>query len=286
MGQEPTFIIFGAEGVLGKAFISRLSSPAATEYRVFPFNHAKADITNSSHIGPLMEYIRPDIVINCAAVSDQDICEKAKDGATLVNATGPVILAENCKKYEAVLIHFSTVSVFDGKKKSPYTEHSPTNPINIYSKTKLGGEQLVRKRLPHNHLIIRPGFLFGLDEPNCISSWISMTEKKQKITVSQNHICPTYAPDLAEATLELIFKGATGVYHIANSGYTTHEEFVRTTLNLCNLNEESIKVEQSSTPENTTLATKKYEKTVKKHIRSWEDALKHCLFTMQRYSPK
>ena len=287
-----TFMIFGAGGILGKAILARLSSPSA-EYRIFAFDHAKADISDPSHVVPLMEYIKPTVVINCASVSDPDMCEEARDGAIMVNCTGPAILAKAAKDFKAKFIHFSSAHVFDGQKRSPYSEKNRTVPVNHYGLSKLAGEKMVRKTNPDS-IIIRPGLVFGMENPSNIENWISMAEQKKEIGVLDNYISPIYAPDLAEATIELVLKGVTGVYHIANSGYATQEIFVKTVLGLSGISDPPVvradknlhSMFKATVPHNATLLTSKYEQVMKHPLRHWEDALKHCLFAMRRYSPK
>ena len=287
-----TFMIFGAGGSLGKAIAGRLASPMSSEYRIFTFDHSKADISDPNHIIPLIEYVKPTVIINCASVSDPDICEEAHDGATLVNCTGPAILAKAAKEFGAKFVHFSTAHVFDGRKLSPYSERNRTSPINHYGLSKLAGEKMIKRIFPES-LIIRPGMVFGLESPSNIAAWISMAEQKKEIGVLNNYISPTYAPDLAEATMELVLKGATGVYHIANSGHTTHEMFVKAVLGLSGIPPSTVQADKNlhsmfkaQIPHNTMLLTTKYEQIMKHPLRQWEDALKHCLFAMRRYSPK
>ena len=284
-------MIFGANGILGKALAARLAS--VSEYRTFTFDHTKADISDPSHVAPLMEYIKPTVVINCASISDPDMCEEARDGATLVNCTGPAILAKISKEFKARFVHFSTAHVFDGKKLSPYSEQSRTVPINHYGLSKLAGEKMVKKVFPES-LIIRPGMVFGLESPSNIAGWLSMAEQKKEIGVLDNYISPTYVPDLAEATIELVLKGVTGVYHVANSGHVSQEMFVKATLGLSGIPNPSVvradknlhSMFKAPIPRNAMLLTSKYEQVMKHSLRHWEDALKHCLFAMHRYSPK
>lgn len=291
MNKLPVYLIFGSGGVLGEAFLDKLSGPVYA-YRVFPFDHQKADITDAAHIQPLMEYIRPSVVINCAAVNDEDICQEAKAGAFSVHSRGPQILAESCKKYNAKLVHFSSCEVFDGKSCTPYSERHSAKPINILGQSKVSGE-LAIKEACDDHLIIRPGMVFSYESPSCIPSWIAAAERGEEIAVLDDTIVsPTYTVDLVDATMDLLAMDAKGIFHIANGDAASRQSFAEATLSLAGLrakvlsvNPESQKFFKAPIPKYSVLSTKKYSLTTAKSIRPWLDALKHCLFNMHRYKP-
>jgi dTDP-4-dehydrorhamnose reductase len=290
MQKVPVYMLFGSDGILGKAF-SRKIGATSTDYRLFMFDHARADITNPNHINPLMEYVRPTVVINCAAINDEDLCQDAKSGAFSVNAKGPAILAEACEKYGAKLVHFSSASVFDGKRHTPYSEKNIIKPVNILGESKASGEDAIKNAI-NDYLIIRPGWVFSYDSPSCITSWIELAEKEQEIAVLDDHIgSPTYAVDLVDATLDLISRDAKGIFHIANSDAATVYRFVESTLALSDLRTKVITVPEAQSffkapmPRYTVLSTKKYSQLAGKELRPWLEALKHCLFYMERYKP-
>lgn len=287
---NPVYMIFGSGGLLGKAFMRKIIA-TSTDYRLFNFEHIQADITDQNHINPLMEYVRPTIVINCAALNDEDLCQDAKAGAFNVNAKGPSILAEACEKYGAKLVHFSSASVFDGKRHTPYSEKNLIKPVNILGESKASGEEAI-SNITSNYLIIRPGWVFSYDTPSCITTWIELAEKEEEIAVLDEHIgSPTYDVDLVDATLELLARDAKGIFHIANSDAATKYRFVESTLALSDLRSKVITVPKTQTffkapiPKYTVLSTKKYNQLVGKELRPWMEALKHCLFYMQRYNP-
>lgn len=291
MTKLPVYLIFGSGGILGEAFLDKLNGPVY-QYRVFPFDHQKADITDPAHIQPLMEYIRPSVVINCAAVNDEDLCQEAKAGAFSVNSRGPQILAEACKKYGAKLVHFSSCEVFDGKNCTPYSERHSTKPVNILGQSKVSGEQAIKDGLD-DHLIIRPGWVFSYESPSCIPSWIAAAERNDEIAVLDDTIgSPTYTVDLVDATMDLLAMDAKGIFHVANGDAASRQSFVEATLTLASLKTNVIAVSpdtqkffKAPIPKYSVLSTQKYCKTAAKSIRPWIDALKHCLFNMHRYKP-
>ena len=284
-------MIFGCEGILGSAFYTKLSATSST-YRVFNFNHKMADITDQTHVNQLLEYIRPTAVINCAAVNDEDICQDAKAGAFSVNSRGPKNIAEACKKYGAKMVHFSSASVFNGHHCLPYSESHDAVPVNILGQSKISGEEAIKESC-EDHLIIRPGWVFSFQSPSCIPFWINQAERSETISVlDDTHGSPTYVIDIVDATIDLLSHDAKGVFHFANSDAASRQSFAEAVLSLSKLKTKIVAVKPESqtffkapVPRYTVLSTKKYSQLVNKETRSWVDALKHCLFNMQRYKP-
>lgn len=291
MEKSQVYLIFGAGGVLGNAFLDKMDNPSY-DCRVFAFEHQKADITDAGHVNPLMEYIRPTVVINCAAVNDEDICQEAKTGAFSVHSRGPQLLAESCKKYGAKLVHFSSCEVFDGNDCLPIGERHSAKPINILGQSKLSGETAIKETL-EDHLIVRPGWVFSYMAPSCVIYWLSQADRNDEIALLDDTVgSPTYAVDLVDATMELLESDAKGTFHIANGDAASRQSFAEATLSLSGmntkivaLNPDSQKFFKAPIPKYTVLSTKKYAQVARKPLRSWLDALKHCLFNMHRYKP-
>lgn len=290
MNRQPVYLVLGSAGILGNAFLNRLDAMSSS-YRVFEFIHEKVDITEPGEVNPVIEYIRPTVVINCAAINNEDFCQEAKSGAFRVNSKGPQVLAESCDKYGAKLVHFSSAHVFDGSRCTPYTERIKTNPINILGQSKISGEEAIKKTTD-NYLIVRPGWVFSADY-SWVTEWIAAAERDEPIAVIEDEIgSPVYAPDLVDATLDLLAREAKGLFHVSNSNAATRAQVLEATLELSNIKTkvervtlESQKLFKAPLPRYTCLSNKKYNQFVGKEIRSWTDALKHCLFTMQKYRP-
>lgn len=288
---QPVYMVLGVGGLVGDAFYTRLYE-RTTEYRIFGFDHSRADISNRDHIGPLVSFIKPSVVINCAAVNDPEMCEEAKEGAYRVNAVGAQILAEECSKHGAKLVHVSACSVFDGKRASPYTERCKPEPLNIHGKSKYEGEKAIAKAIG-DHLIIRPGWCFNFEGDNPITDWVARAERGLNIPVlSDCQGSPTYVPDLVDATLELIAKDAKGVFHVANSNAATWMSFAEAVVGLAKMNGNIVTTSEkfqsmfkAPIPRYTVMSTRKYSVTTGKEIRGWMEALKQCLFQMHRYKP-
>lgn len=168
--------------------------------------------------------LRPDIIINTAACNDLNKCEKDPYNAFSLNWFAVQNLALAAKKIKALLIHFSTNYVFDGKKKEPYKEDDIPRPLQIYGMSKLAGEDSVLRQYSEGSIIIRTSFLFGgkgsPEKGNFVLNRIEDFKKKKNLAVdSKQSFSITYAVDLALAVKRLIeLTPEPGLYHIANKG--------------------------------------------------------------------
>jgi dTDP-4-dehydrorhamnose reductase len=291
MADQDVFMILGVHGILGSSFFSKICD-MAPDYMIYAFDHSRVDISNPDHVRPIVKYIRPTVIINCAAVSDPEICEDAKAGALMVNARGAEVVAACASDVGAKLVHMSSCHVYDGRRMLAYNERTMPNPVNSYGKSKWDGEIAVRKICP-KALIIRPGWLFHYDGENMLVDWISRAERGLKVHVRDDcYGSPTYVPDLVDATLDLVGLGASGVFNVANSEAATMQSFAMSALDLCGLKPNVHVVAgslvgwfKSAMPKSTILSTKKYSAACGKPVRTWNDALKQCLFVMKRYKP-
>lgn len=188
------------------------------------------DITNPESVG---RFIDPDtrLVINAAAYTAVDQAENNRKTAFAVNRDGPANLAAACAGTNIPLIHISTDYVFDGSLDRPYTEGHPVKPLGIYGESKAAGEEAVRQGL-QSHLILRTAWLCGVHGNNFVKTMLSLGQEREEISVvDDQHGCPTFAFDLAEAILSLTKqyldgKGLFwGTYHYCGKGATTWFDF-------------------------------------------------------------
>ena len=283
----PLYIILGYQGLLGKAFYQKVCG-TIPDYRIFCFDHSHVDISNRGQVREVLSFIGPTAVINCAGVSDASICEAAKSGAFEVNSVGPKILAEECKRIGAKLVHFSTCHVFCGDRVRPYNELQKPLPINALGKSKLEGERAIQGAL-QNHLIIRPGWLFDAEGPNFIPEWVEKAEKGTGIVVHDDvHGSPAYVPDVVQSVLDLLEGDARGIFHVANADAATWKDLAET---VCGLIGEKPMVTTVSgriplaIPRYSVMSCRKLQSMIGHVIRPWSVALKQCLFQMGRYGP-
>lgn len=287
--KKPVYAIFGLGGIIGNALLSRLSERKVEDYRIFAFDHSRVDVTDPTHLFPVMEYVKPTVVFNCASVSNPEFCEDAKRGALNVNKGGAALISIACDQHRAKMVHFSTWAVFEGHEDKTNNERTKTNPINVYGKSKLAGEKSVFER-SKDALVIRSGWVFG-EEGGSLGPWIDLAERRMRVPVRKGKvISPTYVNDLVDAAMDLADKKVKGVYHVANDGPVTIEEFARAVLGTSGLDENLVDPLDDSRfkapfPRNSALLCNKHRRAMRNSMRPWRDALKECLFNMNRYSP-
>ena len=181
----------------------------------------------------------PDVVVNAAAYTNVDKAESEPDQAYLVNATGPLNLAQECERRSATLIHLSTDYVFDGGKRGYYTEEDPVAPLGVYGLSKLDGERNVATTCPQ-HVILRTAWVYSPYGHNFVKTMLRLAESRSELSVvGDQHGSPTYAPHLADAIVSIAEhintsgreNPAWGIYHAAGAGETTWCEFAREVFN-------------------------------------------------------
>ena len=213
MSNHP-ILVTGGGGLLGRTLAS-LSTP---DRPIVAVGRSELDVTDAESIARMLGRPRPNAVVNAAAMTDVDGCERDPEAAMLANAAGPGLLAEACTRSATRLVHVSTDFVFDGTKREPYTTDDTPKPISVYGRSKLEGERAVLAGQP-DALIVRTSWLFGVGGKNFASrifEYASATNRLKGIVDMRS--LPTYAPDLAGRILELIDLDASGTFHCCNSG--------------------------------------------------------------------
>lgn len=226
-------MITGAAGQLGLA-LNRLIK-AHDEYELFrtgtkesPDGEIHAmDITQEVAVRTYIKEIKPDIIINCAALTAVDRCEGEQELAYRINALGPKYLAEAAEEIGAKLVHISTDYVYDGRGTAPYTEDSKPNPISVYGRTKLAGEEFVQEYCSRA-FILRTAWVYG-EGKNFVRTMLRLAENNSKIrVVSDQYGTPTSALELARVVVFLMETESYGIYHATCEGSTSWYEFALT----------------------------------------------------------
>jgi dTDP-4-dehydrorhamnose reductase len=269
-------LIAGAGGLLGRAMTQRLASSCL----VTALTHNDLDITSREQVEAAIEKTRPELVINCAATADVDRCERDTEWAYAVNESGPRWLARYARLVDAEIVHVSTDYVFDGTKQGFYTQEDEPNPLSVYAKSKLAGEQAARSENDQAY-IIRTSWIFGAGGKNFGSRIIELARAGVHIKgVTDQTSIPTYAPDLAERIEEIIEKGHHGLYHVTSSGPATWHEFARLALDMAGLR--SIELEpvmradlrqSAPRPQNSAMSCLLSEELGLARLRHWKDTL-------------
>jgi dTDP-4-dehydrorhamnose reductase len=223
-----SILIVGGQGMLGHALTDLL---VLRGRRPVVVDLPQIDITDPSAVKKLFADRRPTLVLNCAAHTKVDLCEQEKEKADAVNGYAVGLLAGACKSSNAVLVHISTDFVFDGTGRRPYLASDPVNPLSAYGRSKLLGEVELQKNAPARWLIVRTAWLYGRHGLNFPRTMVQVGQGGKALTVVNDQVgSPTYTVDLGGAILDLLDSGASGLWHVTNSGQTTWFDFARATL--------------------------------------------------------
>jgi dTDP-4-dehydrorhamnose reductase len=223
-------LITGGNGLLGQALIAQMSP--STEYDVLATGRQKAplfsggscgyvsmDICNFGEVASVFQDFAPDVVINCAAMTQVDACEIERELCWQVNAEAVENLAKQCQKSGSHLIHVSTDFIFDGLS-GPYREDARPNPLSYYGRSKLAGENGVRQAGLEQWSIARTVLVYGTGENLSRSNFVlwvvdSLSQGKQISVVTDQFRSPTYAPDLADGIERLVRFRKNGIDHLS-----------------------------------------------------------------------
>jgi dTDP-4-dehydrorhamnose reductase len=218
-------LITGGAGQLGSDLAAILGDDAVT------LSHAELDIADSGSVDRAFEEVGPDVVFNCAAFHNLDVCEREPDSAWAVNVRAVADLARRGAK----LVHLSTNYVFDGRRPEPYGEEDLPMPRSVYALTKLAGEYAALAYGP-DALVVRTAGLYGFagnasKGGNFVQRTLSRARETGAVKmVADQRLQPTFTADLAPALVEAVSGGASGVVHLTNSGDCSWFEFSRAIL--------------------------------------------------------
>ena len=197
-------LVTGKNGQLGKSIHKIVTNNEQTNEFVF-VGREDVDLSITDSIASYFSHNNFDIIINCAAHTAVDKAEEEAVFANQINHLAVAQLAQIAKTQQAKLIHISTDYVFDGESDKPYTETDTTNPVNIYGKTKLAGEQVLKEIMPTDAIIIRTSWVFSEYGDNFVKTILRLGKERDEINVVSDQIgSPTYATNLAEVILNII----------------------------------------------------------------------------------
>ena len=221
-------MLIGASGQLGTDLVRTLP-PGDT----VALTHSELDITDSRSVSAAFERYTPDVVINTAAFHRVDDCETEVERAFQVNAFAVRDLAQQCFRFGAALVHFSTDYVFAGEKREPYVETDRPGPLSVYATSKLSGEYFVSAILKE-HFLVRTCGLYGSGGSrskggNFVETMLRLAGQGKLLRVVDDQVvAPTSTADLARKISQLIQTDAHGLYHVTNQGSCSWFEFART----------------------------------------------------------
>jgi dTDP-4-dehydrorhamnose reductase len=250
---------------------------------VVAYNRQSLDITDTASVSSTFERDTPEAVINCAAWTDVDGCQSARERAFAVNAHAVESLAINSRRCGARFLTISTDFIFDGRKDGFYTQRDDPNPLSIYGDSKLQGERAAQAAYART-VIVRTGWIFGRGGRNFLSTIIERARRGEHLTaIHDAYGTPTFAPDLAARLRLLAELDLPGIYHVVNGGQgASFEGFARAALKTAGC--ESADVESVSMdtlqrpaprPRNSRLRCLLSEAVGLPALPDWEAALKH-----------
>ena len=226
-------MITGANGQLGRAV--NLQYADSGEYELINTDVGELDITNIDKVMTFVREVKPYAIINCAAYTAVDACEKEEDLAFRINAIGPRNLSIAATETGAKMMHVSTDYVFDGNGTRPYRETDPTGPQGAYGRTKLAGEDFVRE-FSDRHFIVRTAWLYG-DGKNFVKTMLRLSETNDKVRVVMDQVgSPTSADELAKAIAYLLHTENSGLFHGTCEGDCSWAQFTEEIFRLAGKN--------------------------------------------------
>lgn len=224
-------LVIGKNGQLGQSLkrITHLSNSENIDTYVF-VGKEEIDLTDLNSIKSYFANRSYDLIVNCAAYTQVDKAEDDEIQAKLVNYNAVKEIAKIANNKNIALIHISTDYVFDGKSERPYQELDTPNPINIYGKTKLAGENAIKEVMPNNGIIIRTSWVYSEFGNNFVKTMLRLGREKSELSVIGDQIgSPTYASDLADAILKIIsFSNkniSTEIYNYSSDGEISWYDF-------------------------------------------------------------
>lgn len=239
MGNKPEIVVFGKNGQVGHELLNALSDIA----QVHSFDMDVVDFTKEKTISATLKQIKPDIIINAVAYTAVDKAEQDEELAYQVNARGAQVIAEFAEKYNTLFIHYSTDFVFDGNSDKPYLESDTPNPLSVYGKTKLAGEELVLNS-GCKAIILRTSWVYGLRGANFLLTMLRLAHELEQLKVVDDQLgSPVWCGHIAQTTADIIKNlladsadlseiapNKLGLFHLTASTYTSWYDFAKNIL--------------------------------------------------------
>ncbi len=226
---RPIILLTGAAGQLG----FELARCLPLHGEVIALDRATLDLADADAVIATVRKVRPTLIVNAGAYTAVDRAETEREAAFAVNARAPGILADEAKRLDAVLIHYSTDYVFDGLASSPYAEDAPTHPLNVYGASKLEGERAVLQS-GARAIVFRTGWVYGARGKNFLLTMLKLAKERDELrVVADQHGTPNWCRTLSDATADGVERGLpwladrSGLYHMVSSGATTWHGFAR-----------------------------------------------------------
>lgn len=286
-------LLTGRNGQLG----SELASALAPLGEVAAFDRVQLDLAAPDQIVSAVRSARPDVLVNSAAYTAVDLAESEPTVAHAINAAAVGVLAEEAKRCGALLLHYSTDYVFDGRKATPYVEDDVPNPLNVYGRSKLAGEEAIRA-VDGPYVILRTSWVYSPRGKNFFLTMRRLLGEREQVRVVSDQIgAPTSARALADATADLLTRHgapglaeARGTYHATGSGHTSWHGFASEIARLEGIDAATHVVPIASSefptpaarPRNSRLSNAKLAERLGMTLPPWKTSLAACHASLGR----
>lgn len=223
-------LLLGSKGMLGSDCRTILSQ----HFEILSPDKKELDIVSWDKVIDRIHHLHPEIVLNCAAMADLDVCEESRNSYVVrkVNVEGPRNIAQASARYDCKVIQISSDKVFGGEKAvpQPYFEDDTLDPLSVYGRSKMESEIAVRENAP-DYMVIRSGWLYGIVGDNFVKTLLASVlakKKSKKVKVAEDQFgSPTWSYRLAQQIRELIRSDGKGTYHATAEGYCNRLEYAR-----------------------------------------------------------
>lgn len=279
-------LVTGITGQLGSEVAARFKQLG---HEVVASDRRTLDFMQPAQAAAVIRSQQPDWLINCAAYTQVDKAESESGQAFIINRDTPAQLAQAVGGYGGHMLQLSTDFVFDGAQTRPYVEDDATNPLGVYGRSKLEGEQAVRRVLPEA-VILRTAWVYGVHGHNFVKTMLRLaTADKPLRVVSDQRGSPTWTTDIVAAIVALVDRQAAGVFHFTAAGETSWHGFASAILEEAANTGFMIKTEQvepiatteyptpATRPAYSVLNTDKISACLPFTIPAWRDSLKNML---------
>jgi dTDP-4-dehydrorhamnose reductase len=295
--QNTKILVFGRVGQVGWELRHKLACLG----RVTAIEYPEVDFSKPDSVRAAVRAVEPAVILNAAAYTAVDKAEVDPDLAAAINATAPGVIAEEAKRQGSILVHYSTDYVFDGTKQGLYVETDAPNPINVYGKTKLAGDQAI-EAVGGDYLILRTSWVYGARGSNFLLTMLRLAQERSELQIVNDQIgAPTSSECIAQATAAILaqvlapsdggLNGRSGVYNFTSAGETSWFGFAKALLSksaetygIAVPKLVPIKTSEfprpAKRPMNSCLSCQHLEQTFGVTLPHWKDALSLVLETL------